>query len=309
MAALSTLFPVFFMLALGFVAHRRGWLTPEQKAGANAMIFQILFPLLIFNLTCTATIDASRLSVTGYVLVVYLLGMALGKLTSGFTGKRYAHFSPYLFGCQEGGSVALPLYLSIVGKSSNTVFFDLAGTAVCFFVIPVLVARAGSKGASPKDMLVSVLTNSFVVAVIAGLAMNLTGVYGALVASPLGDVYTNTFDMATKAISPMILFCLGYDFKIDGQTVAPLLKLTLVKTCWFALAIAGFFVLFPALMADKVFMMCAFIYLMSPTGMGLVPIITPTFRNQDDAALVSAFIPLYLVVTLVVYTCVVVFVA
>ena len=34
MAALTTLFPVFFMLALGFIARVKGWITLEQKNGA-----------------------------------------------------------------------------------------------------------------------------------------------------------------------------------------------------------------------------------------------------------------------------------
>ena len=37
MAALTTLFPVFFMLALGFIARVKGWITLEQKNGSNAI--------------------------------------------------------------------------------------------------------------------------------------------------------------------------------------------------------------------------------------------------------------------------------
>lgn len=49
MAALSTLFPVFFMLALGFICKIKGWITPEQKAGANTIIFNILFSNTCFE--------------------------------------------------------------------------------------------------------------------------------------------------------------------------------------------------------------------------------------------------------------------
>ena len=47
MAALTTLLPVFFMLALGWAARQFGWVTPDQKAGANAVLFDLLFPILI----------------------------------------------------------------------------------------------------------------------------------------------------------------------------------------------------------------------------------------------------------------------
>lgn len=309
MAAVTTLLPVFFMLALGLVAHRMGWVTPEQKAGTNTVVFTLLFPIMIFNALCGAAIDSSMLAVVGFVFVAFLVAIVLGRLVASFVGEDYAHFAPYLLTTVEGGSVALPLYTSLVGPSSNTVIFDLAGIAICFIVVPILVSREGSKGASPRDMVMNIFTNSFVIAVIAGLVMNFTGLYGAMLASPFGEAYTTTVGLATQAITPMILFCLGYDFSIDKSTLAPLIKLSLIKTAFYGLVIAGFFLLFPNLMADKLFMMAVLIYFTSPTGAGLVPIISPLFKRDGDASFASAFIPLYLVVTLVVYTFVVVFVA
>ena len=35
MNALSTLFPVFFMIILGMIARIKGFISPEQKEGAN----------------------------------------------------------------------------------------------------------------------------------------------------------------------------------------------------------------------------------------------------------------------------------
>ena len=309
MAAITTLFPVFFTLALGFVAKARGWVTPEQKAAIYTVVFKVFFPIMIFNLACTATIDMSRIGVVGVAFVAYVLAIFVGRLAAPFTGKKYAHISPYLLSSEEGGSVALPLYLSIVGQSSNTVLFDLAGTFACFGVIAGMVSREGSKGASAKDVLINICTNSFVIAVVVGLVVNLTGGYAALAASPLGEMYTKTMAQATAPIGTMILFCLGYDFRIDRETLAPLAKLAAVKTAYYALLIGLYFLLFPALMADKVFMMAVVIYLMSPTGTGLVPVISPLFKDDDDASFASSFIPLYLVITLVVYTFLVVFVA
>ena len=43
MTALSTLFPVFFMIGSGVFARIKGWITPQQKEGANHIIFNILF--------------------------------------------------------------------------------------------------------------------------------------------------------------------------------------------------------------------------------------------------------------------------
>lgn len=309
MAALTTLFPVFFMLALGFVSRIKGWITPEQKAGANAIIFKILFPILVLNLMCTATIEMSHIKIIGYVFVVYLVALIVGKLFASKVNKKYAHFSPYLLTVVEGGNVALPLYLSIVGTSSNTVIFDIAGTIIAFIVFPVFIAKEASTGSSVKDMVKSIFTNSFVIAVIIGLFLNLTGIYNMLMVSQFGPMITGTLTQATTPIVSLILFILGYDLNVDKKTFVPILKLMTIKIVYYALVIAGFFVLFPEQMADKTFMMAPIIYFMCPTGFGLMPVIAPLYKDEDDASFTSAFVSIFMIVTLFVYTMVVIFIA
>ncbi|MFQ6792303.1 MAG: AEC family transporter [Thomasclavelia sp.] len=309
MTALTTLFPVFFMLALGFVSRIKGWVTVEQKEGANSIIFKILFPILVFSLMCSASIEMTHIQVISYVFIIYVLALIIGKLIAPLISKKYAHFSPYLLTVVEGGNVALPLYLSIVGTSSNTVIFDIAGTVICFIVTPILVAKEAATGSSAKEMVKDIFTNSFVIAVILGLGLNLTGVYGMLLESQFGAMITNTLSQATTPIVSMILFILGYDLNVDKKTIVPILKLMSVKIVYYALVIAGFFVLFPELMADKIFMMAPIIYFMSPTGFGLMPVIAPLYKDEDDASFTSAFVSMFMIVTLIVYTLVVVFIA
>ena len=107
----------------------------------------------------------------------------------------------------------------------------------------------------------------------------------------------------------MILFILGYDLNIDSHNLKPVLRLIAVKFVYYAFVILGFFVLFPELMADKSFMMAPIIYFMCPTGFGLMPIIEPLYQDEDDASFTSAFVSIFMIVTLFVYTMVVIFIA
>lgn len=93
MAALSTLFPVFFMIGLGALARMKKWITPEQKEGANHIVFNILFPIMIFNVLLTAKIESSVIWIILYVFIAFILTMVIGKLLSGLTGKKFAHIS------------------------------------------------------------------------------------------------------------------------------------------------------------------------------------------------------------------------
>ena len=310
MAALATLLPVFFMLALGFVSRTLGWITPEQKAGANSILFDLLFPILIFNLLASADLDASVLPIVVYVFVMYLLAiLVIGPLTARFTGRENAHFSKYLLSTSEGGNVALPLYLSIVGASSNTVIFDLAGTVTCFIVIPILVARETANGASAADLVKNIVTNPFIIAVALGLFLNLTGLYNLIVASAFGSAFTATISMATSPIVSLIRFCLGYDLTVDKDTLAPLARLGVVRLAWHILIIVGFFLIFAGRMANHEFMLAVLIYFMCPTGFGMAPLLQPLYKSERESGFTSAFMSLYIIVTLIVYTVVVLFLA
>ena len=309
MTVLTTLFPVFFMLLLGLVSHIKDWVTVNQKNGANTIIFKILFPILIFNLMANANIELSHISIILYVYIAYLVILVIGKFITQHITKKYQKFAPYLLTVVEGGNVALPLYLSIVGQSSTTVIFDLGGIMICFITIPILIAKEVSAGSSYKDIIKSIFTNTFVIAVILGLFMNFTGLYELLLASSFGDMISTTINQVTAPIIPMILFILGYDLNIDSHNLKPVLRLIAVKFVYYAFVILGFFVLFPELMADKSFMMAPIIYFMCPTGFGLMPIIEPLYQDEDDASFTSAFVSILMIVTLFVYTMVVIFIA
>lgn len=309
MTVLTTLFPVFFMLLLGLVSHIKGWVTVNQKNGANSIIFKILFPVLVFNLMANANIELSHISIILYVYISYLVILVIGKFITQHITKKYQKFAPYLLTVVEGGNVALPLYLSIVGQSSTTVIFDLGGIMICFITIPILIAKEVSAGSSYKDIIKSIFTNTFVIAVILGLFMNFTGLYELLLASSFGDMISTTINQVTAPIIPMILFILGYDLNIDSHNLKPVLRLIAVKFVYYAFVILGFFVLFPELMADKSFMMAPIIYFMCPTGFGLMPIIEPLYQDEDDASFTSAFVSIFMIVTLFVYTMVVIFIA
>ena len=265
---------------------------------------------MIFNVLLTAKIESSVIWIILYVFIAFILTMVIGKLLSGLTGKKFAHISPYLLTTTEGGNVALPLYTSIVGLSyaSNTVIFDIAGSFIAFIVMPIMVAKTTAGHTSVKELCKTIFTNSFVIAVCLALILNLTGFYTYLSHTPFIDVYTNTMTQATAPIVGMILLIIGYNLKIKKETLPSLMKLLIVRFVLFAGIIAGFFILFPHMMADKIYMIAVLIYFMSPTGFAVPMLISPLNQSEEDADFQSAFISLYMVITLVVYTLIVVFI-
>lgn len=219
--------------------------------------------------------------------------------------------SPYLLTTCEGENVALPLYTSIVGVAyaSNTVIYDIAGTVIAFIIIPVLVAKKTSGNTSTKELLKTIFTNSFVIAVMLGIVLNVLGVYDMLCQAAFIDVYTNTIQQAIAPIVSLILLIIGYNLKINKDTIGSLLKLVGARIIFYILVIAGFFIFFPYLMANKIYMMGVLIYFICPTGFAMPMLISPLYKGEEDEDFVATFISLFMVITLIVYTCVVLFVA
>lgn len=309
MRAVTTIFPVIFMIGIGIFSRIRGFITPSQKDGANKIVFNILFPIMIFNILFTSKLETSAIFIVLYVFIAYCVILFIGRFIINFTGEKFAHISPYLLTTCEGGNVALPLYLSIVGASSNTVIFDLAGVFMAFVIIPIMVARAGAGETRIRELIKTILTNSFVIAVILGLGLNLLGTYNFLSNSSYLGIYSNTITQVTAPIVGVILFIIGYDLNINMEILGAVLKLLVARIIFYILVIIGFFIFFPGLMIDKVFMIAVLIYFMSPTGFAIPMQISPLYKSNDDCGFASAIISLNMIITLVVYALIVVFIA
>lgn len=297
------------MIGIGTFSRIRGFITPSQKDGANKIVFNILFPIMIFNILFTSKLETSAIFTVLYVFIAYCVILFIGRFIINFTGEKFAHISPYLLTTCEGGNVALPLYLSIVGASSNTVIFDLAGVFMAFVIIPIMVARAGAGETRIRELIKTILTNSFVIAVILGLGLNLLGTYNFLSNSSYLGIYSNTITQVTAPIVGVILFIIGYDLNINMEILGAVLKLLVARIIFYILVIIGFFIFFPGLMIDKVFMIAVLIYFMSPTGFAIPMQISPLYKSNDDCGFASAIISLNMIITLVVYALIVVFIA
>ena len=304
MNAINLLFPVFFMLTLGYLCKRRGWVTAEQKEGTKKVVFQILFPILIFNVLFSSSVNPSTFLIVIYVFFAFAVIYWIGKGWSRWIGGSFAHLTPYLLMTCEGGSVALPLYTALVGTAyaSNTVTFDIAGVLLGFVLIPILVAKQTSSEISTLALVKKIISNSFVLAVFFGLFLNLSGGYAWLKQSSFFTLYTQTITMSTGSLTGLLLFTIGFDFTLNSDTSKSLLQLSILRSVTSLGIIAGFFLLFPHLMSDLIYRLGVIIYFMCPTGFATPLQLIPIHKTTADAAYSSTFLSVYMIVTLTVFT-------
>ncbi len=307
MKAAVTLAPVFFMVLIGQLCRLKKWITPEQKDGVNTVIFNILFPMMIFNILFTTDFSEDHLGIVTYVFFAFAFMILAGHMLCYLFPDRFSSLSPYLLTTTEGGNVALPLYTSIAGmqNASNTVVFDIAGSLICFVIVPILISWKSASQTSLKGQLKVIFTNSFVLATLSGILLNLLGIRGFLEQSAFWDLYKTAMSTVTAPIAPMILFVIGYNLSISKDSISPILHLLAVRICLYLLVIGGFFLLFPERMAEPVYMIAVLIYFTCPTGFGIPAIISPIMKDESEKEFASAFISVHMIITLIVYTVIV----
>ncbi len=304
MTALSTILPVFCMIGLGLFARVRSLVSSAQANGMMHIINTVLFPVMLFNAMFTASFQASVLGIIAFVFAAHLAAMGIGTALSRFTGKRYADFSPFLMATVDGGNVCYPLYAAIAGSQyiGNVVLLDLACMLVVFLVIPVLVSARTAEKTDLKSLLLHLLHNPTVLCIALALGLNLLGIPALLEAAGLYTLYSNIVSTITAPIVGCILFHIGYCFRLEKSTLSPLLRCIVLRMVLMAGVVVLFFLLFPAQTADPVFRILVPLYFFCPPALVISSQIQPLLQTEEDSSFLSAFLSLYMVVTLTVFT-------
>ncbi|KXA14261.1 transporter, auxin efflux carrier family protein [Fusobacterium equinum] len=300
----TVLFPVFFMLFLGYLARKKEWITTQQNEGGKKIVFNILFPILVFHVLAQSELKKEFLIQILFLFFAWSFVFLVGKAMTSFTGKRFSNISPYLLLTCEGGNVALPLYISLVGAAHavNIVTFDVAGILINFGLVPILVTKQSSSELNWKSLLKKIFTSSFILAVLIGILFNVTGIYSYLMNSTFQDIYLSTIDIVLKPITGIILFTLGYELKLNRAMLQPLWRLSLLRLLTCSGIIGTFFLFFPNLMKEEFFSIAVFLYFMCPTGFPVPLQIQALVKDEEEEHFMSAFISVFLMIALAVYT-------
>ena len=304
MQAISTIFPVFFILFLGIHARKKGWINHEQNNGLKIIALDILFPFLIYHIVATSVLDGNIALEIIYLIGVWIVVYFLGKIICRMLPENLRDLSPFLLLTCEGGAVALPLYLSIVGSSYilNLIPFDLAGILINFIFVPTVLQIRRKEELKLLPLVKKVISAPFVIAALLAVITNLTGLQRLLSqSSTFGSLYENSMNAIIAPVSGLILFSLGYSIRLKRGYLSSLFKLAVIRLIFCSGIIASFFLVFPEKMQSPVFSLGVILYFYCPTGFPVPLQIREILDSEEKEEFVSAFISLFLLIALVVY--------
>jgi predicted permease len=203
----SAIVPIFMLLALGAAMRARGFPGAEFWRLLDPLVYYVLYPSLL--LSTFAKVDLASLSVWRPGVAV-LSAMLLASLLL-LAGKRWLNVDGPAFASLLQGTVRFNAYLgfavaSLLFGHAGLTFFSIVTAFVtpAANVISVLaLTRFGDGG--PRDtfqLFTALVSNPMILAVLIGVALNLSGIGLPWVLGPF-------FEVLGRAALPMGLLAAG----------------------------------------------------------------------------------------------------
>jgi len=232
----NSLMPVFLIILLGKLLCRIGLFSEELVKGFNKLTYWVALPALLFAEISGAVFDSSEVGrITLLLIGTTLAGFLLGYLAALLLRLPHRSLGAFVQGCGRANNafVGLPVILYALQadypdvRALATVALGPAIVFYNFSSIVILLAhgeRQHRGAAAVGVFLKQLLLNPMILACVAGLLVNYTGVSVPLVVA-------RTFGALGQAALPLALLCIGSSLKFEKTSAAasPALIAALIK--------------------------------------------------------------------------------
>lgn len=211
LTTLAALMPVILVIASGYLIARTGLITGEQWRGVERLAYYVLFPAVLFRTISQADFNSFPTLNMGGSLLASILAMAAILLVVRTTIERIWGIGPARFTSIFQGTLRWNAMIALAIADNIAGEIGLAMLAVAMvFMIPVLnvasilVLSHYASGTTPSGakILRDLYTNPFIVAIGAGVLMNVSGI-----SLPL--VIEDTLEIFSRAALPIGIICVG----------------------------------------------------------------------------------------------------
>lgn len=179
-AVIAALIPTFALIALGQVLYRSRMPGNAFWPQLERLVYYVLFPALLVNKLALAPMDGARIAPVAGAVLVMLVIMTLALLAlrrvmpvdgPGFTSiyQGSIRFNTYL-----GVAAALAVY-GAPGVATAALILAFLIPGVNVLSVAILTRYAGSQP-SPAMVLRGIVRNPLILACVAGLLLNLSGI-------------------------------------------------------------------------------------------------------------------------------------
>lgn len=297
-SVLEMVFPVIFMLYIGYLCRVKNVFSKEGLAGIKSVISTIALPVVLFQAFYATEYTLSSL----FILIVIFTGCCLSLAAGRLLGRFFpdSRLMPYLMAGYEVGMLGYALFGLLVGSDnlSYMVTVDLGQVIFVYTVFLTLLKSATGHKPSAKEMLKETLRNPAFLGMSIGLLFGVSGLGRLIASSPLGGVFNSTIAMITAPTSAMILIIVGYELSFRRDMFAPVLKTILLRVVVLGvLLVVSCAVIFCVVPFDKNLFMALILLFSLPA-----PFIIPLYADvESEGVYISTTLSMNTLVTVLIF--------
>ena len=207
-SVISTALPVFLALAMGMMCRSKGFLTRDGVDTLKKVIVNLTLPFVLFSSFATAEYSLSALILPVIVFLICTAMLALGFLWVKLS-KSGSKVAPFLASGFEAGMLGFSLFALLFPDQSASKFAMLVlGQEIFVFTLYKMLLTGKT---SPKAILNDFMTSPTLIAVVLGLIVGASGLYGAFRSWGVNTIIESVTSFISAPTGTIILFAVGFD--------------------------------------------------------------------------------------------------
>ena len=207
-SVISTALPVFLALAMGMMCRSKGFLTRDGVDTLKKVIVNLTLPFVLFSSFATAEYSLSALILPVIVFLICTAMLALGFLWVKLS-KSGSKVAPFLASGFEAGMLGFSLFGLLFPDESISRFAMLClGQEIFVFTLYKMLLTGKT---SPKAILNDFMTSPTLIAVVLGLIVGASGLYGAFRSWGVNTIIESVTSFISAPTGTIILFAVGFD--------------------------------------------------------------------------------------------------
>lgn len=290
----ATALPVFLTLIMGMLCRSRGFLTRDGVDTLKKVIINLTLPFVLFNSFATAEYSLSSLVLPVVVYALCTLLLFAGFAIIRISGMK-SRLAPFLASGFEAGMLGFALFgLLFPDQSISKFAMIVLGQEIFVFTLYKMLL---TKKTGLKAILQDFISSPTLMAVVLGLIVGATGLYGKLQEWGIAVIVDSVTGFVSAPTAMIILLTVGFDLVIKeipwrqtGGLIA--MRLTLMALCYGVLVLLNRTVL-----GGMIFEGAALVLVILPP-----PYIIPVFADEpNERVQISSSLSALTLVTMVLF--------
>lgn len=215
--SLNATMPIFFMMVIGYILRKIGWLKPETIEAVNKLVFRVFLPaLLIMDLVKQDFVSIWDGEFVLFCLVATVLSIVIATALSFLNPEKEDRGEMIQAGFRSAAATLGIAYMTNIYNNAAMVALMIIGAVPIYNVVAVLVLtitspenkKIESKGEVIKKTIKNTITNPIIIGIVVGLCWSLCKF-------PKPPIVIKSLTYLGNVASPLALIGLGASFRFE----------------------------------------------------------------------------------------------